>query len=62
MGDVKLKPCPLCGGDVTTYIQNSMGQTLYGVMCKNTGCALIPSSYPTEEQAAELWNKRITVL
>lgn len=56
----KLKPCPFCGGEAITYSQDidMYGNLMYGVICKNTGCGMIPSIYLSKEQAIEAWNRR----
>lgn len=52
MNEVKLKPCPFCGGEAKII----SGYGKYVVTCK--GCdAMAPSTY-TEGDAAKAWNKR----
>ena len=55
-----LTPCPLCGGEATTYERKDKeaGQIFYGCMCKNTGCCMIPPLYMSKAQVIELWNRR----
>ena len=60
---MKLKSCPLCGGETTTFAGDidMYGNLMYGVMCKNTACCMIPSKYPSKEAAAEAWNRRTPI-
>ena len=50
----KLKPCPFCGGEASTYVAYDDG---YYVCCDECGCGL--PVYNTEEEAVEAWNKRV---
>ena len=53
VNEVKLKPCPFCGGEAKII----SGYGKYAVTCK--GCyAMAPNTY-TEGDAAKAWNKRI---
>lgn len=59
MGEIKLKPCPFCGGKA--YIQRlAMGALPYFVECGDESCIAngISTSFKTERKAAEAWNKR----
>lgn len=56
MSEIKLKPCPFCGGKAescTPWMGMAYG---YWVRCEACGCETEVSS--TEEQAAEAWNRR----
>lgn len=57
---MKIKRCPFCGGEATTFAGgiDMYGSLMYGVMCKNTACCMIPSKYPSKEAAIEVWNRR----
>lgn len=51
----KLKPCPFCGGEASTYVAYDDN---YYVCCDECGCGL--PVYNTEEEAIEAWNKRVS--
>ena len=58
----KLKPCPFCGGEAHTAIEDCYGY--YGddwlVFCDE--CSLqfgFTKQFETEEEAIEAWNKRV---
>ena len=52
MSEIKLKPCPFCGGEAKII----SGYGKYAITCK--GCdAMSPNTY-TEIDAAKAWNKR----
>ena len=50
--DIKLKPCPFCGGTKLYYFKGKS----YGLECAHCGAGL--SGYKTKEEAAEAWNTR----
>lgn len=52
MGEVKLKPCPFCGGEAATVF-NSGGW----IYCKD--CDGQTGYYRTPEEAIEAWNGRV---
>lgn len=52
MNEVKLKPCPFCGGQ--TDMATGIGD--YRVICKNCGAATASAS--TRGAAVKAWNKR----
>ena len=56
----ELRRCPCCGGEATTFAGDidMYGSLMYGVMCKNTACCMIPSKYLSKEAAIEAWNRR----
>lgn len=54
--NVKLKPCPFCGGEVVVF---EAGEE-YHVSCTNDDCiaTVAMKSFPSEEEAVTAWNKR----
>lgn len=54
MSDVKLKPCPFCGGEAS--INRPSGRMLFCVVCDD--CDANGGYYFTEEDAARAWNDR----
>lgn len=60
MSEVKLKPCPFCGSTdpfiftCQTLGSNGIGYGFYCWNCKTKG----PQT-PSEELAAEAWNRRV---
>lgn len=59
MNEIKLKPCPFCGGKA--HIQKLIAQQPYFVECDNEFCIAGNSnaSFKTEEEAAKAWNRRV---
>ena len=57
MSKTKLKNCPFCGGQPTTYnaIDQMWGLSLWYVLC-DCGCRL--GDCETEEKIIEAWNRR----
>lgn len=51
--DIKLKPCPFCGGMNLYYGK----ERFYSVECLDCGGKVV-GAYGTEEEAAEAWNMR----
>lgn len=61
MSEIKLKPCPFCGGDAEFANGGYWGQELFNVRCSNRNrCAMLPETgrYFIKEQAAAVWNTR----
>ena len=62
MKEVKLKPCPFCGGgaDIEAF-RNSYGMTWFAVFCRCADCNVHPSTdwFINEEAAIEAWNRRV---
>ena len=56
MSEIKLKPCPFCGGEAElgTFSTNSDDKFL--VECSNCGVATL--LYYDTEKATEAWNRR----
>lgn len=52
MNEVKLKPCPFCGGEAEAF--GVYGE--YGVMCKE--CNAVIASADEIDDAVKAWNKR----
>lgn len=52
MNEVKLKPCPFCGGKAKAF--GVYGN--YGVMCKE--CDAVIANAGTDDDAAKAWNER----
>ena len=55
MSHILLKPCPFCGGQAMLTPVDA-GFVKYTVFCSDCGVAF--STYPTEEEAAKVWNTR----
>ena len=56
----KLKPCPFCGSKAV--LRKKANLETYIVECTNGFCPasyMIGNDYETEEEAVEVWNKRI---
>lgn len=52
-----LKVCPICGTKAI-YICERFGDGMgYGVLCKKTGCLILPAIYRSEDEARNIWNK-----
>ena len=54
--DIKLKPCPFCGGMNLYYAEGRF----YAVECADCGGKVV-GAYRTKEEAAEAWNTRAKV-
>lgn len=57
MSELKLKKCPICGGDAEMYQGKYQGLDTFYVSC--TGCGAQTDYEYAEEFAAELWNERV---
>ena len=51
MGEIKLKPCPFCGGEADYILPIH-----WIIQCK--GCLVETAGFDTVEEAAEAWNTR----
>lgn len=54
MSELKLLPCPFCGGEAT--IDNAGGK--YQAWCKYCCCIHMGEFYNTEAEAITAWNRR----
>ena len=60
----KLKPCPFCGGKAEVSYQDDVffRRRLYSVKCgEYSDCMGSMGWCNTEEEAVELWNRRVPV-
>lgn len=61
MSDIKLKPCPFCGGKAELR-KNEFFRTndWWYVACSNLNCGIYAETAdrPTPQEAAKLWNAR----
>lgn len=55
MSEIKLKPCPFCGGKAE-IIQHPNGKTT--ISCGKGGCMANISWCPSIASAVECWNRR----
>ena len=59
MSEIKLKPCPFCGGEAFCYVSGRIEPEMpdmFWVRCKN--CDVVTKSYTTREKAIKKWNTR----
>lgn len=58
MSELKLLPCPFCGGEAELMIFNSEYETVT-VGCTNEDCDItMGKAFFTDEEAIEHWNRR----
>lgn len=60
--EIKLKPCPFCGGDAEFTNGGYWGRELFKVRCGHKDkCVILPETgaYFIKRQAAEAWNRRV---
>ena len=55
MSNINLLPCPCCKGEGRLMQAYGRAFTFYAVICQ---CGLQTKDMPSEEMAAEIWNKR----
>ena len=59
MANIKLKPCPFCGGEA---IMENLNVPTYRfrVICNNVKCDVHPNTWlrRSAKEAAEVWNRR----
>ena len=56
MSEIKLLPCPVCGGE--TMFSDSMEDRLAEVHCAECGARIDVKGYPALSKAIEKWNTR----
>lgn len=59
MSEIKLKPCPFCGGEAFCYVSGRIEPgtpDMFWVRCKK--CDVVTKSYTTREKAIKKWNRR----
>lgn len=52
MSEIKLKPCPFCGGEAEMFMLDDR----YTVRCRSCFCGT--GEYKDPERASETWNRR----
>lgn len=62
MNEIKLKPCPFCGGKARLLSEMRFGKQkkVWFVACGGLGCGVMPETIDadTPQEAAEIWNRR----
>lgn len=63
--DIKLKPCPFCGGEAKLTVSNYVAcqDDFAEVKCAECGIGFhfgIDVEYSAKDRAIEVWNRRIT--
>ena len=61
MAEIKLKPCPFCGAQVSIDDISTRYESYYMVQCENKKCnaaACFGDESETQEGAARAWNRR----
>lgn len=63
MEEIKLKPCPFCGGNAVMMENRAEGVApSYRVACSTVGCwcmgPMPHNRWGTEKAAARVWNRR----
>lgn len=56
MDEIKLKPCPFCGGKAAAIWNGASNERNYCVRCWE--CGAETSVYKSEKEAKEAWNRR----
>jgi len=60
---VELKPCPFCGGKAVNCTKQYDGRICrYRIQCDNAGCACRTPWLCYQEDAAEVWNRRLKMV
>lgn len=60
MVDVKLTPCPFCGGEaIVDDVSNFLGQTRWTPACQTEDCVMWNANYATQREAIAAWNTRL---
>ena len=60
MSEIKLKPCPFCGGEAHIDCFTGLDRPYFPV-CNNEMCIAGDTivTFSTENEAAEAWNRRV---
>lgn len=61
MSEIKLKPCPFCGGQPVLIDKDILGTWCKSVMCRDckaTVAYFVDESNRGEKRAANAWNRR----
>lgn len=64
MADIKLKPCPFCGGEARLRHENFGVDKYSYCQCVNSACeaktrnVMISTLFSSDEKAVEIWNRR----
>lgn len=60
MSEIKLLPCPFCGGEAEIYVTKHIPEGYdYTPRCKNKSCCgRLSKKFTSEEVAIAFWNKR----
>ena len=58
MSEIKLLPCPFCGGEAKLEINREMGGTQYQVLCTKCPTTVGRYWFWKKEDAINLWNTR----
>lgn len=56
MSELKLLPCPFCGGE--PELHNNSSETLYGVYCPACGAQTAHEGFTAGDDAIAAWNRR----
>lgn len=60
MAEIKLKPCPFCGGEAKIIGERVNNKELYLVKCRDNDCDVQPftDSFRSMDRAIKAWNTR----
>lgn len=62
MNQIKLKPCPFCGGKarLLSEMRFDKQKKAWFAACGGLGCGVMPETIDadTPQEAAEIWNRR----
>ena len=59
MSELKLKPCPFCGGKAELVSIGKVPNIKYTISCGTGGCMANISHCSSAENAINAWNKRV---
>lgn len=54
-----LKSCPICGSQAIYLNEPFSDKMAWGVICKRTGCLILPALYHSKEIATQVWNNTV---